>query len=87
MSLLNCVPCVVKMCQRALRVYVLTCLTFLRAHVPCVLMCQRALRAFVLTCQRASFDVIIFSFATIVAEVAHTVDKVQEFNYCLSSVT
>ena len=37
--------------------------------------CQRALRAYVHTCQRASIDVTIFSFAAIVAEVTHTVDK------------
>ena len=76
--------------QRALRAYMLTCLACLCAHVPCVLTGSRAnvscvptclacLRAHVpcvLTCQRASFDVTIFSFAAIVAEVAQTVDKI-----------
>ena len=51
----------VLMCQHAQRAYVLTC--------------QHALRAYVLTCQRASFDATIFSFASIVAEVVHTVSK------------
>ena len=61
MSLLNCVPCVLKTCQRALRAYVLTC--------------QRAFCAYVPTCQRASFEATIFSFASIVAEIVHTVGK------------
>ena len=60
-------------CQCVLRAYVLSCQRALRAYVP---MRQRVLRAYVLTCQRASFDVTIFSFAAIIAEVVHTVDKV-----------
>ena len=63
-------------CQRALRTYVLTYQRALRAYVPTCLVCLRANVPCVLTCQRASFDVTIFSFAAIVAEVAHTVDKV-----------
>ena len=74
----------VLMCQRALRAYMLTSQRVLRAHVhTCqhvlranVFSCQRALRAYVFTCERASFDVTIFSFAAIVAEVVHTVSKV-----------
>ena len=82
-------------CQHALRVYVLTCERAFRAYV---LTCQRALRAYVLTCQRAlcvyvlkcqhaSFDATIFSFTANVAEIVHTVGKVSEFDYCLSSET
>ena len=112
-SLLNCVPCVLKMCSRAnvpcvlmwsranvpcvLSAHVPACLVWLRAHVPtwlacsranvpCLLMCShvnvlclltssRANFPCVHTCQRASFDVTIFSFAAIVAEITHTVDK------------
>ena len=62
LSLLNCVSCVLKTCSRA--------------NVPCVLTCSRANVPCVLTCQRASIDVTIFSFAAIVADIAHTVDKV-----------
>ena len=65
--------------QRALHAYVPTCLACLRANVSCVPTCLACLRAHVpcvLTCQRASFDVTIFSFAAIVAEVAQTVDKI-----------
>ena len=57
-------------CQRVLRAYVLTCQRALRAYVPTCLV------AYVLTCQSASFDATIFSFAAIVAEVMHTVEKV-----------
>ena len=71
-------------CQRALCDYVLTCQRALRAYV---LTCQRALCAYVLKCQHASFDATIFSFTAIVAEIVHTVGKVSEFNYCLSSET
>ena len=63
----------VLMCQRALRAYMLTSQRVLRAHVHT---CQHVLRAYVFTCERASFDVTIFSFAAIVAEVVHTVSKV-----------
>ena len=84
MSLLNCVPCVLKTCSRANVPCMLTCsranalcvLMCSRANVPCVLTCQCALGAYVPTCQRASFDATIFSFPVIVAEVVHTVDKV-----------
>ena len=94
-SLLNYVPCVLKTCSLAKvpcvltcsRAHVPKCLACLRAHVPCVLMCSRANMPCMLTWQRPSFDVTIFSFAAILAEVAHTVDKVSEFNYCFSSVT
>ena len=59
---------------RALRaINVLTCQRALRAYV---LTRQRALRPYVLTCQSPSFDVTFFSFAAIVAEVAHTVHSV-----------
>ena len=71
-------------CQRALCDYVLTCQRALRAYV---LTCQRALCAYVLKCQYASFDATIFSFTAIVAEIVHTVGKVSECNYLLSSVT
>ena len=71
-------------CQRALRAYLFTCQRASRAYV---FTCQRALPAYVLTCRRASLDVAIFSFTAIVAEVVHTVGKVLEFNYYLSSVT
>ena len=71
-------------CQHALRVYVLTCQRAFRAYV---LTCQRALCAYVLKCQHGSFDATIFSFIAIVAEIVHTVGKVSEFNYCLSSET
>ena len=71
-------------CLACLRVHVQTCLTCLRAHV---LTCQCALTGDVLTCQRGSFDATIFSFTAIVAEAVHTVGKVSEFNYCLSSVS
>ena len=64
------------MCPRALRAYVLTCQRVLRAHVPTCLASLSAHVPWVLTCQRASFDVTIFSFAAIVAEVAQTVDKI-----------
>ena len=69
---------------RALRAKnVLTCLACLSAHVPTCLACSSALRtyvltgqrAYVLTCQHASFDATFFSFAPIVAEVVHSVDK------------
>ena len=40
MSLLNCVPCVLKTCSRA--------------NMTCVLTCQRTLRAYMLMCQRVS---------------------------------
>ena len=83
-SLLNCVPFVLKTCSRANVPCVLTCS---RANVLFVVTCSRANVPCVLTCRHASIDVTIFSFAAIVADVAHTVDKVYEFNYCLSSVT
>ena len=46
LSLLNCVPCVLKTCPAF---FVLTCQRALYAYV----LTQRALRAYVLTCQRA----------------------------------
>ena len=63
MSLLNCVPCVLKACSRpnvlcvlmclaCLGAHVPTCLACLRANVPTCLVYLRALRAYVLTCQR-----------------------------------
>ena len=66
-------------CLAYLRVHVPTCVACLRAHVPMCLACLRVLPAYmpcVLTCQRARFDITIFSFAAIVAEVVHTVGKV-----------
>ena len=63
-------------CQRALRTYVPMCLACLCAHVLTCLPCSRANVLCVLTSQCASFDVTIFSSAAIVAEVAHTVDKI-----------
>ena len=72
------------MCQGALRAFLLTCQRALRAFV---LTCQCVLRVYMLTCQCASFDATILSFTAIVAEVVHTVGKVLEFDYCLSSVT
>ena len=47
-SLLNCVPCVLKMCLHA---NVLCAFTCSRANVSCVLMYQCAFRASVITCQ------------------------------------
>ena len=46
-SLLNCVPCVLKLCSCANVPCVLTCS---RANVSCELKCQRVLRAHVPTC-------------------------------------
>ena len=61
LSLLNCVPCVLKTCSPALRAHLPTCLvclrvhvpTYLRAQVPCVLKCSRANTLCVLTCSLA----------------------------------
>ena len=61
MSLLNCVPCVLKACSRPNVLCVLMCLACLGAHVPTCLAslranlptCLSALRAYVLSCQRA----------------------------------
>ena len=80
------VPCVLT-CSRALpayvpvypvclRAHVPTCFACLRANVLCALMRSRAIVPCVLTCQRANFDATIFNFATIFAEVVHTVGKV-----------
>ena len=61
LSLLNCVPCVLKTCSRANVPWVLTCsralrdyvLTYQRALQVYVLTFPSALRAYVLTCSRA----------------------------------
>ena len=53
MSLLNCVPCVLKTCSRTNVPCVLTYQRVFCAHVPACLACSRALQAYVLTCQRA----------------------------------
>ena len=91
------VPCVFM----ALRANVPCVLTSSCSNMSCVLTCSRTLRAYVLmyqrptcqhnfhvymlTCQRAPFDATCSSFAVFVGEVVHTVGKVKEFNYCLSS--
>ena len=56
MSLLNCVPCVLKTCSRANVPCVLTCS---RGNVPCVLTCSRANIPCVLTCSRASVPCVL----------------------------
>ena len=64
MSLLNCVPCVLKTCSRAnvpcvvtcpacLRAHVLTSLAYLRAHVPACLVCLRTHLPTSLACLRS----------------------------------
>ena len=61
LSLLNCVPYILKTCSRAVRAYVLTCLaclrvhepTGLRVHVPTCLTCSHANVPCVLKCSRA----------------------------------
>ena len=52
-SLLNCVPCMLKMCLRPNVPYVLTCSTCQRALSAYVLICQCAMWDYVLTCQHA----------------------------------
>ena len=65
MSLLNCVPCVLKACSRpnvlcvlmclaCLGAHVPTCLASLRANLPTCLVCSRAYLPCVLTCSRAN---------------------------------
>ena len=54
MSLLNCVPRVLKTCSRALRAYILKCLACLRATLPCMLTCSYANVPCVLTCSPAN---------------------------------
>ena len=56
MSLLNCVPCVLKTCSRANVPCVVTCS---RGNVPCVLTCSRANIPCVLTCSRASVPCVL----------------------------
>ena len=60
LSLLNCVPYILKTCSRAVRAYVLTCLaclrvhepTALRVHLPTCLTCSHANVPCVLKCSR-----------------------------------
>ena len=56
MSLLNCVPCVLKTCSRANVPCVVTCSC---GNVPCVLTCSRANIPCVLTCSRASVPCVL----------------------------
>ena len=73
---LACLRAQVPTCLACLRAQVPCMLTCSRANVPCMYVCSLANVPCVITCQRASFDVTIFSLAAIVAEVAHTVEKI-----------